>query len=675
VSGSTAVERVSARKGAMIGAICGLVVALAWAVGATRFLDLRLHDWRYHLRGAKPASDRIAIVELDDQTLGSDLFKDVWPIPRRYYAMAIDALENAGAQAVMFDLVFQSNDPTDSLGDQWLASITSEHDNVIQAIAFQHRDAPMSGQMAAVSDSAELIRHGRPVSQQRLASAQVVSLPYGDLLTAAHDIGHTAVLIDKDGVVRRIPQFIRFGEWAYGSLPIRLVEVAARRDSTLPQFELTPEGITIFWKGRRKRVPSDAEGGTSIVFAGDERAFKNRYSMLQVLHWYRDEDTTSLARAFRGKLVMVGSTTTGVNAIDLGAIPFSSVAPLVYVHANAANAALQGRFLREVSAPWIILALIALGTGLGLWYSRLSLLHAALVALGAILGVAAADYGLFVLADISLPPLGAMLVPPITWAAVENVWRREAEDRARARAKELDVAHAIQEQMLPLVPPKIVGLEVAGRNIPAESIGGDYYDWVPLGKDSVAIVIGDVSGHGIPAALLMAHLRASFHAVVESGRSPAEMVETVNRSLARATMPGKFATFFLGIISVKEGTLSYCNAGHNSPYLVRNGEVIELTANGPPIAVVEHMPFTGAEQKFVAGDILVVYSDGIPEAPNRNQPKVFYGDDRLKQRTLALSSANNGASHILEGILADVRALSGERMHVDDVTIVVVRRT
>src|SRR5262249_35745340 len=151
----------------------------------------------------------------------------------------------------------------------------------------QHRDAPLSSQMAEVADSAELIRHGRPVSQQRLASAQVVQLPYGDLLTDAHDLGHTAVLIDKDGVIRRIPQFVRFGAWAYGSLPIRLVGVAARRDSTLPQFELTPEGITIFWKGRLKRVPSDAEGGTSIVFAGDERAFKNRYSMFQVVQWYR----------------------------------------------------------------------------------------------------------------------------------------------------------------------------------------------------------------------------------------------------------------------------------------------------------------------------------------------------------------------------------------------------
>jgi sigma-B regulation protein RsbU (phosphoserine phosphatase) len=326
-----------------------------------------------------------------------------------------------------------------------------------------------------------------------------------------------------------------------------------------------------------------------------------------------------------------------------------------------------------VPGYWIVLGLIALGVALGLLYSRLSLLHAGLLALGALVGIAAIDYGLFVFADVDLPALGAMLVPPITWAAIENAWRREAEHRSRARAKELDVARSIQEQMLPAAPPKIAGLDVAGRNIPADSIGGDYFDWIPM-DGSLAVVIGDVSGHGIPAALLMAHLRASFHAVGEGGRSPGEMVEIVNRSLARATMPGKFATFFLGLISVGEDRLRYCNAGHNAPLLLRDGQVIELGANGPPIAVVEHMPFAGLEQTFVVGDTLVIYSDGIPEAPQRSQPKQFYGDERLQQRALALAAEHRNAAEIVEGLLDDVRSFAGERMHVDDVTLVVVRR-
>src|SRR6185436_6975223 len=126
----------------------------------------------------------------------------------------------------------------------------------------------------------------------------------------------------------------------------------------------------------------------------------------------------------------------------------------------------------------------------------LSLLRAAIVALVAMAGIAAIDYGLFVFADVDIPALGALLVPPMTWAAVENAWRREAEHRARERAKELEVARAIQEHLLPSAPPKIAGLDVAGRNIPASSVGGDYFDWIALEDGSLAVVVGDVSGHG-----------------------------------------------------------------------------------------------------------------------------------------------------------------------------------
>ena len=672
MSGSTPVERVSIRVGATIGAGCGLIVAVVWALGLMRPLDLRLHDWRYRVRGPVPASDRIAMVEIDDHTIR--MLGDAWPLPRQNYAIAIDALENAGAQAIAVDLLFLGNNDDDPVGDQLLASVTAQHDNLVQAIAFQRSDATMSGEMAMAADSSALIRHGRPVSRQRLAEAQSVTLPYGDLLSSVREIGHTAVLIDADGVIRRIPQFVRFGEWAYGSLVMRLVEVAARKDTTLPQFELAPEGIVIFWKGRRMRVPSDDEGATSIAFVGDQGAFKNRYSMLQVLQWYRDDDTTSLARAFRGKLVLMGATAIGQHASDVGATPYSSAAPLVYIHANAVNAALNGRFLRTVPAPWIAFGLLAFAIALGMLYSRLALLQAGLVAVAAFLGVAAFDYGLFVFADVDLPALGALLVPPITLAAVENAWRREAEHRSRVRAKELDVAHSIQEHLLPSAPPKVDGLDVFGRNLPADSIGGDYFDWISLEDGSLAVVVGDVSGHGIPAALLMAHMCASFHAVAQAGRSPEEIVERINRSLARAALPGKFATFFLGVISVGEKRLRYCNAGHNSPLLLRAGKVVELGATGVPLAIVEDMPYGGGEEPFETGDTLVIYSDGIPEAPI-HKTKVFYGDDRLREQAVALAAAETSATAIVDRLLADVRAVTGEGMRVDDVTLVVVRRT
>ena len=150
---------------------------------------------------------------------------------------------------------------------------------------------------------------------------------------------------------------------------------------------------------------------------------------------------------------------------------------------------------------------------------------------------------------------------------------------------------------------------------------------------------------------------------------------SVNRSLARAALPGKFATFFLGVISVGEQRLRYCNAGHNPPLLLRAGEVIELGANGVPLAVMEDMPYPGAEETFTVGDTLVIYSDGIVEAPLRAQPKQFYGEERMRERALALTAANLNSAEIVERIFADVRAVAGDGMHVDDVTLLIVRRT
>ena len=673
MSGATAGEKLPARTGAAIGAACGLIVAVAGFLGWFHSIDLRLQDGFDHRRGPVTASDRIAVVEIDDQFLRA---KDIiWPLPREYYAMAIDALETAGAQAIGIDVLFLGDIAKDPTGDALLASMAHAHDNLVLGINFARNDGSLSAAFGASADSIDLIRHGRPVTRQRFATAQSVALPYADLLANAHDLGHLMVLIDKDGVVRRIPQFVRYGDWVYPSIVMRLVEVAARSDSTLPQFELESEGVAIHWRGRTMEVPCDKEGATSIAFAGDEGAFPHRYSMLQLLQWYRDGDSTAIARAFRGKLVLIGVTSTQEHANDIGPTPYSDSAPLVYIHANAVNAAILGRFQRFVPPVWILVSLIMLGVGLGLLYSRLTVLHAGLVALGALLVVGALCYGLFLYGDVDIPPLGALLVPPITYIAVENAWRRKAEHHARVRARELDVARSIQEHLLPSKPPKHAGLDIAGRNIPADSIGGDYFDWVELDDDSIAVVVGDISGHGIPAAILMAHLRASFHAEVKPGRSPEDIVATVNNSLARAAAPGKFATFFLGVISVGEKKLRYCNAGHNSPLLLRAGEVRELGATGVPLAVMEDMFYTGGEESFEAGDTLVIYSDGIPEAPQRNQPKLFYGDERLREQALALAKSEPDSKAIVEKLLADVKQVAGERMSVDDVTLVVVRRT
>lgn len=208
--------------------------------------------------------------------------------------------------------------------------------------------------------------------------------------------------------------------------------------------------------------------------------------------------------------------------------------------------------------------------------------------------------------------------------------------------------------------------------MPAEAIGGDYYDWVPIGGDRLAVVVGDVSGHGVPAALLMSHLRASFHAEARSGVAPRDVLGAVHASLCRAATRGRFATFFMALLPREGHELIWCSAGHNPMLLVREGAMEELGATGLPLAMVEGMGYTEERRGFRPGDVLVLYSDGIPEAPKGRE---FYGEERLKAVVAARVAAGDGAEAIGRALLADVTSYAGAGLTADDVTIVVVRRT
>jgi len=663
-------ERLPVRLGALLGLGCAALLGGLWLLGAFHQFDLRFHDARYRLRGNVPASDRIALVEIDDATL--EAYGGEWPLSRSTYAILIDALAGAGAQAVAFDLLFLGENGADETSDQLLAAVTASHENVVHAISFLREDASLGGQEAGGGDArVALIRHGRPVTRQRLPLARQVSLPYAALLEAAPGLGHTAVAVDNDGVARRVPLFARFGEWAYPSLAIRLVEAAARGDSTLPQFELAADGIRFHRGAAHARVPVDGEGTASPVFAGDRGAFTHRHPLLQVLQWYRDGDTTALRRAFTGKLVLVGVTAVEQVATDLGATPFSVATPLVYIHANAVNAVLQGRFLRRVSGWTLLPPLLLAGLLLGAALAGLPLARSALLAGGAVVAVAGLDMGLFLFADLDVPPTPALLLPPLAWIVIEGWRRTKAEQHVRERAKELQVARDIQQHLLPAGPPDVPELDCWGINVPAEAIGGDYYDWVPVGEDRLAVVVGDVSGHGVPAALLMSHLRASFHAEARPGAAPRDVLAAVHGSLCRAATRGKFATFFLALLSRGTHELVYCSAGHNPMLLLRDGAMQELGATGLPLAMIEGAPYSEERREFGPGDVLVLYSDGIPEAP---RGKEFYGEERLQAVVKARVAAGDGAEAIGKALLADVTAYAGAGLAADDVTIVVVRR-
>lgn len=256
---------------------------------------------------------------------------------------------------------------------------------------------------------------------------------------------------------------------------------------------------------------------------------------------------------------------------------------------------------------------------------------------------------------------------------IETARLVEQERQFTAVREQLRLAREIQLGLLPRGAPTIPGYDVAGVSIPAQEVGGDYFDFIPTPDGCWAFCLGDVSGKGLPASLLMANLQATLRGQVRFNPGAEECVVWSNRLLYQCTDPEKFATLFYGVLDPARHELHYCNAGHERPLLLRaaDGPPEELAAGGIVLGVLDDFPYQASTVRLEPGDLLVVYSDGVTDADDeRERP---FGRDRL----LATIAAGQGrpAAELVAAIVEAVRAHARSAPQTDDVTLVVLRRT
>jgi len=242
---------------------------------------------------------------------------------------------------------------------------------------------------------------------------------------------------------------------------------------------------------------------------------------------------------------------------------------------------------------------------------------------------------------------------------------------------ELAIAREVQQQLFPKDVPFTKTLELKGVCSPARMVSGDYYDFMPVSDHSLAFAIGDVAGKGISAALLMATIQSTMRTQLgaPNGAGPnrlstAAMVSTLNRQLYANTTPEKYATFYFAVYEESTHSLTYTNAGHLSPMLLRGGEMQMLDSTG---TVVGAFPVARYEERTVAlehGDILVAYTDGIVEPENAYGE--MFGEDRLKD--LVLKYAGADSSEIIAHTMEAVVEWTASSELQDDMTMVVARR-
>ena len=233
--------------------------------------------------------------------------------------------------------------------------------------------------------------------------------------------------------------------------------------------------------------------------------------------------------------------------------------------------------------------------------------------------------------------------------------------------KDLDRAWLVQGEFLPKQNLKFNGWEVSYRYEPAGPVSGDYCDLVSLDNGDLYFLIGDVSGKGVAASLLMSRLHAIFRSLISAGLSVSELVERANQLFAENTMRPYYATLVCGK-AAKTGEMEICNAGHVAPLLLRDGEVQPITATGLPIGMFCEERYASTTVKLDKGDRLLLYTDGLSEA--RNQSDCEYGDERLLG--FLTGCRQLPAITLVKELLEDLSQFSLARPHSDDLTVMAI---
>jgi len=250
--------------------------------------------------------------------------------------------------------------------------------------------------------------------------------------------------------------------------------------------------------------------------------------------------------------------------------------------------------------------------------------------------------------------------------------RLEQERIERERIEqELKVARSIQQASLPVEVPELEGWEIAPHYQPAREVGGDFYDFFELPNGRLGIVVGDATGKGVPAALVMASARSMLRAVAQTSNSPGEVLRRVNDPLATDIPANMFVTCFYAILDPKSASLIYANAGHDLPYLRRtSGEAEELRARGMPLGLMPGMGYEEKETSLQAGEAALFYSDGIVEAHN---PKgEMFGFPRLR----VLVGEHGKERSLGETLLEELYSFTGEGWEQeDDITLLTLKRS
>lgn len=662
-----------------LAALAGFVLAGLLSVSVAVREQNAVFDGLQQLFPRDLSKSDVRVIAIGDESL--DVIGS-WPWPRGVLATLTQRL--SGASAIGFDILFSepdavspdrfsrlypSNDPAIRA---WMESLNSQDSAFAEAIGAAPVVLGRVGVTTGGADPADLTQwatiKGNP-PPGRLVFAKV-QRNLEMLEARASGYGLMNGRPDDDGRVRAVPLVMQTGEAMVPGLALDLVRAGQDSDTgTDPDILLAPGTLTV----GPVTVPMDSDGRMRLHFG--EMPQQHIYSAVEVMGEGFDPG------AFDGKIVIVSLTAEGTP--DIVATPLEPELAGVILQAQTADALRRGGWLSRPAlvkaAEWLVGALLALAVLVLARRERAAVARCGLGAL-ALIALPSASVLLFLHGHLLFDPLRPLLLGGGTTLAVvgalfsearrERAVLRDAQSRSEG---ELGAARAIQLGMLPdraalaRLDPRI---DVAAQLEAAKSVGGDFYDIIRLDEDRIVIIIADVTGKGVPAALFMALSKAlTKSAMLRATSDLAETAALLNAELMRDSGDQLGLTMLLCLIDLTSGTVEMVNAGHDNPLRIgTDGSVSEeALEGGPPFCIIDY-PWPAEQITLLPGEALVLITDGVTEAQNRSQ--ALFGNQRTRD---ALLTGHSSAAEMVENLCLAVRRFEDGTDASDDLTVVALR--
>jgi serine phosphatase RsbU (regulator of sigma subunit)/CHASE2 domain-containing sensor protein len=682
---------------AIAGAVTTAAVILLHAFSPLMItrVEFYLYDMALPLRAAKNPSAVPIIIDIDERSL--EMFRQ-WPWPRYLVADLVTGLLDGGVAAVGFDVLFTERDNTspkeiteylrlhknldvkfDGLPgemrdyDALLADAIRGKPVVLAAYADPGAELPEEG----IPDTVNLITRtprGMGAYAEKIQDARGALLPLEELRPAP--VGLVNIMPDPDGVIRKIPMAMSVNGHFYPTLSLRTLMAALGTENLIAGYG---SGGLEYLRASPYTIPVAPDGTMRIPFIGPQWTYEY-VSAGDVLN-----GLVPLGK-LEGRVAFVGSSARGL--ADLYPTPHDQIYPGVEVHAAVLDAILTGN---QISVPARasmiqVIAILAAGAASLLLFGFAPPVVYIPAGAGIAAAITAASMAAFA-GGLFVPPVYPVITVAANAAAlIQHRFRQGemqklkiaadlAEERARRAGEqaELDTARRIQAGALTRSFPPFDNFREAEAYAlmrPARNVGGDFYDCFMVGENRLVMIMADVSGKGIPAALFMMSARMIIKNLAMTGLSPGEILTAANSQLCDDNDAGMFITAFAGIYDRRRGVLEYANAGHNPPVLLRGdcAEWLDVEKNFV-LGGMEGIPYGEQEVAFAGGDAIIMYTDGVTEMMDeRNE---LFGDGRLME--LAGRISRLAPREMTAAIDAEVTAFAGSAEQSDDVTILAAR--